>query len=234
MTNNNKNKITTILGVDPALNNTGWSILKTTGQGDAIFENVGHISNDIKDDYYAKLETIRSNIENTISATANAKLIRANDFFSCISCKPSFISIVELTTVATAHMTLTLYTFEWNIDGETVVSVDESNVLHALKGGKATIENGALLSAENHAWFHQQDRADRERMNQQFQDLKRDIDNGYTDCQVQLVPETDITLPFDLDIMTVNIDDTGKIKPQKKAKKKYKRAKKKRKTKLWP
>lgn len=98
------------------------------------------------------------------------------------------------------------------------------------KGGKATIENGALLSAENHAWFHQQDRADRERMNQQFQDLKRDIDNGYTDCQVQLVPESDITLPFDLDIMTVNIDDTGKIKPQKKAKKKYNRAKQKRKT----
>ena len=99
------------------------------------------------------------------------------------------------------------------------------------KGGKATIENGALLSAENHAWFHQQDRADRERMNQQFQDLKRDIDNGYEECQVQLVPETDITLPFDLDIMTVNIDDTGKIKPQKKAKKKYNRAKQKRKTK---
>ena len=99
------------------------------------------------------------------------------------------------------------------------------------KGGKATIENGALLSAENHAWFHQQDRADRERMNQQFQDLKRDIDNGYTDCQVQLAPESDITLPFDLDIMTVNIDDTDKIKPQKKAKKKYNRAKQKRKTK---
>ena len=30
-------------------------------------------------------------------------------------------------------------TFEWNIDGEAFVSVDESNVLHALKGGKATI-----------------------------------------------------------------------------------------------
>lgn len=99
------------------------------------------------------------------------------------------------------------------------------------KGGKATIENGALLSAENHAWFHQQDRADRERMNQQFQDLKRDIDNGYTDCQVVLAPESDITLPFDLDIMAVDIDTAGKIKPQKKAKKKYNRAKTKRKTK---
>ncbi len=98
------------------------------------------------------------------------------------------------------------------------------------KGGKATIENGALLSAENHAWFHQQPKADQERMNQQFQDLKRDIDNNYEPCEVQLVPESDITLPFDLDIMTVNIDDTGKIKPQKKAKKKYNRAKTKRKT----
>ena len=98
------------------------------------------------------------------------------------------------------------------------------------KGGKATIENGALLSAENHAWFHQQPKADQERMNQQFQDLKRDIDNNYEPCEVQLAPESDITLPFDLDIMTVNIDDTGKIKPQKKAKKKYNRAKTKRKT----
>ena len=99
------------------------------------------------------------------------------------------------------------------------------------KGGKATVENGALLSAENHAWFHQQPKADQERMNQQFQDLKRNIDNNYEPCEVQLAPESDITLPFDLDIMTVNIDDTGKIKPQKKAKKKYNRAKTKRKTK---
>lgn len=99
------------------------------------------------------------------------------------------------------------------------------------KGGKATIENGALLSAENHQWFHQQDRADRERMNNMFQELKRNIDNNYTDCQVQLVPESDITLPFDLDVMTVDIDTAGKIKPQKKAKKKYNRAKNKRKTK---
>ena len=98
------------------------------------------------------------------------------------------------------------------------------------KGGKATVENGALLSAENHAWFHQQPKGDQERMNQQFQDLKRDIDNNYEPCEVQLAPESDITLPFDLDIMTVDIDTAGKIKPQKKAKKKYNRAKTKRRT----
>lgn len=84
------------------------------------------------------------------------------------------------------------------------------------KGGKATIENGALLSAENHQWFHQQDKADREYMNNKFQELKRNIDNGYEDCQVEIVPENDITLPFDLDIMTVNIDNERKNKTAKK------------------
>lgn len=98
------------------------------------------------------------------------------------------------------------------------------------KGGKATIENGALLSAENHAWFHQQPKADQERMNQQFQDLKRNIDNGYEECQVVLAPESDITTPFELDIITASIDTTGQIKTQKKAKKKYNRPKQKRKT----
>ena len=59
-------KYITILGIDPALNNTGWSILKTSGCGDIIFENVGHVSNNIKDDYYCKLENIRQKVEEII------------------------------------------------------------------------------------------------------------------------------------------------------------------------
>ena len=102
------------------------------------------------------------------------------------------------------------------------------------KGGKATIENGALLSAENHAWFHQQDRADRERMNQQFQDLKRDIDNNYEPCEVQLVPEEEIELPAEVNVMAVNLEENSQgnidITPKAKVKKKYNRAKQKRKT----
>lgn len=43
-------------------------------------------------------------------------------------------------------------------------------------GGKATIENGALLSAENHAWFHQQPIKKQKEMNEKFQQLKRNID----------------------------------------------------------
>lgn len=100
------------------------------------------------------------------------------------------------------------------------------------KGGKATIENGALLSGENHIWFHQQDKADRERMNQQFQELKRNIDNGYEPCEVVLAPEEEIEQPYELDVVTAEIDlNSGQIKVQKKAKKKYNRAKQKKKNK---
>lgn len=59
-------KFVTVLGVDPALNNTGWSILKTSCCGDIIFDSVGHISNNIKDDYYCKLENIRLQIDEII------------------------------------------------------------------------------------------------------------------------------------------------------------------------
>lgn len=101
------------------------------------------------------------------------------------------------------------------------------------KGGKATRENGALLSAENHAWFHQQDRADRERMNQMFQELKRNIDNNYEPCEVQLVPEEELEMekPIEIDIMTVETDKKGKMSVKTAKKKKYNRAKNKRKTK---
>lgn len=40
------------------------------------------------------------------------------------------------------------------------------------KGGRATIENGALLSAENHAWFHKQSIEIQNKLNQIFQDYK--------------------------------------------------------------
>lgn len=41
------------------------------------------------------------------------------------------------------------------------------------KGGQATIENGALLSAENHAWLHKQPPEIQEALNKIFQDYKQ-------------------------------------------------------------
>lgn len=44
-------------------------------------------------------------------------------------------------------------------------------------GGKATVENGALLSVENHEWFHQQDPCLQDYMNAMFQEYKKQIDS---------------------------------------------------------
>lgn len=41
------------------------------------------------------------------------------------------------------------------------------------QGGKATAENGAILSAENHIWFNQQPKEEQRRMNEAFQEYKR-------------------------------------------------------------
>lgn len=39
-------------------------------------------------------------------------------------------------------------------------------------GGRATVENGALLSAENHAWFNKQSLSEQARLNNIFQQYK--------------------------------------------------------------
>ena len=42
-------------------------------------------------------------------------------------------------------------------------------------GGRATVENGALLSAENHSWFHKQSPAKQTELNRIFQEYKLGI-----------------------------------------------------------
>ena len=83
-------------------------------------------------------------------------------------------------------------------------------------GGRATVENGALLSAENHAWFHQQSSKDQTQMNDMFQEYKKQ----YQECKVVFVDDLD--LGFEIKVMECHIDE----KEQKKEK--YNRAKEKR------
>lgn len=47
------------------------------------------------------------------------------------------------------------------------------HILEKSKGGKATVENGAILSAENHVWFHQQPKERQKEMNEAFQEYKK-------------------------------------------------------------
>ena len=83
-------------------------------------------------------------------------------------------------------------------------------------GGRATVENGALLSAENHAWFHQQSSKDQTQMNAMFQEYKKQ----YQECEVVFVDDLD--LGFEIKAMEFCIDE----KEQKNEK--YNRAKEKR------
>ena len=83
-------------------------------------------------------------------------------------------------------------------------------------GGKATVENGALLSAENHAWFHQQSSKDQAQMNDMFQEYKKQ----YQECEVVFVDDLD--LGFEIKAMEFHIDE----REQKKDK--YNRAKERR------
>ena len=53
-------------------------------------------------------------------------------------------------------------------------------------GGKATVENGAILSEENHIWFNEQSKEAQKQMNELFQKYKQSIE-----CKVEFVEELD-------------------------------------------
>ena len=96
------------------------------------------------------------------------------------------------------------------------------HILEKSKGGRATIENGALLSAENHEWFHKQPKEAQRKMNNMFQELKRQID--YDECKIEYVDS--IECPFETRFIEMSIDKEGNLdikKLQQKEKRKEKR-----------
>lgn len=56
-------------------------------------------------------------------------------------------------------------------------------------GGKATVENGALLSAENHEWFNKQSKEAQKQMNELFQRYKASVE-----CKVEFVDDLETHL----------------------------------------
>ncbi len=52
--------------------------------------------------------------------------------------------------------------------------------------GKATVENGALLSEENHIWFNKQSKEAQKEMNELFQQYKASVE-----CKVEFVDNLD-------------------------------------------
>lgn len=85
-------------------------------------------------------------------------------------------------------------------------------------GGRATRENGALLSAENHTWFHKQSPQAQGYMNAIFQEYKRQVDA----CAQGFIDQID----FNLDVQVSEFHAEN----YESKKEKYNRAKEKEKT----
>ena len=83
-------------------------------------------------------------------------------------------------------------------------------------GGKATVENGALLSTENHAWFHKQNPEKQAEMNKVFQQYKMSI-AVITTTGVQQAKE----IEFDMrDCITIPLEKNRETTKQRRAREK--------------
>lgn len=96
------------------------------------------------------------------------------------------------------------------------------HILEKSKGGRATIENGALLSEENHEWFHRQPKEAQRAMNNMFQELKRQID--YQECNVEFVEE--VKCPFEAQFLEIDIRQRERDKERKDEKRELQKIKK--------
>lgn len=85
------------------------------------------------------------------------------------------------------------------------------HILEKSKGGSATIENGALLTTEHHAWFHQQPPEIQRQLNQKFQEFKKQKDIEH-EASVVFVNDDELSLPFELSIAELQIDSQGRVK----------------------
>lgn len=93
------------------------------------------------------------------------------------------------------------------------------HILEKSKGGPTTIENGALLTAEHHVWFHQQPLEVQHELNNAFQELKRRKDQ-MQQISIELVEENELNFPFEINITEISIDKQGRIKAYNRSKKK--------------
>ena len=96
------------------------------------------------------------------------------------------------------------------------------HMLEKSKGGRATIENGALLSEENHEWFHKQSKEAQRQMNDMFRELKRQIDRE--ECGVEYVE--DVKCPFEAKFLEVDIRVREREKQRREEEREFQRIKK--------
>ena len=77
------------------------------------------------------------------------------------------------------------------------------------EGGETTIENGALLSLENHIWFNNQPKEVQDKLNKKFQEYKK--------CNV--IIEEDLRLPIEIKGAFIDFKEKEKRKQKRKIQK---------------
>lgn len=87
------------------------------------------------------------------------------------------------------------------------------HIIEKSKGGPTTIENGALLSVENHEWFHKQPKEVQAKLNKKFQEYKA--------CKVVLVDDLD--LAFKVCFQELILEPKKKSYNRNQAKKEFQR-----------
>lgn len=95
------------------------------------------------------------------------------------------------------------------------------HILERSEGGRATVENGALLTAEHHAWFHRQPEPVQQKLNAAFQTLKEQIDSKQ-EVKITMVDDEELNIPFDFNVAEIAIEENGKLKVYNRAKMKRK------------
>lgn len=119
------------------------------------------------------------------------------------------------------------YKEEKHYTSKKVKCLENMMTLHHLKhkseGGRATIQNGAIINELAHRYLHSLPRSQEEIINDYIREWKR---LNYDKCQIELVE--DIEKPYDVEMAEMEVDQEIHFKKlTKKEKKREQRAKKK-------
>lgn len=85
-------------------------------------------------------------------------------------------------------------------------SITYHHIREKRNGGKATVENGALLSLENHRWFHEQSEEKQKEMNYKFQLYKQ---KKYTPVEIREIDS--IEFPFTIKTAEISITEKSEV-----------------------
>lgn len=81
------------------------------------------------------------------------------------------------------------------------------HIIEKCKGGKATVENGAILRNINHIWFNRLSKEKQAEINKLFQEYKAQLDKERTVLIATTISSEKIEKPIKIDLDIDNVED---------------------------